>query len=449
MPHAIFRTKKKHEFHIYEYICALFFFVFVVFMAVIVLINVNEHGSGEHIHSPIQLGTSLTKLTAASEAIPSSSSAHAKAVPTLSQNAGDNRESSTSVWLPHARIVISNPNPNDASDVPSPLTRRAMHTLDLRAHKKVSHDTYYLGRSDHPQKAGTQVHTYAWVHYAHTHPRNQVKAGSHVAGAFGDVEPVEKAVHFNRSKALLYQGKKIETKTKSAETVTEYVRCGAAIAEGAVWKHSSGYYIHPQNSGNFDADEVVNAVEAAMDEWRCVFSNLHIEPMGALLGVVSDTTPSQALKFEKPTGSNHVAFANFHLHEGEEQYTLAITVTHGVFVGPVADRYIAEASTLFNDAHYVFSDCKKYYRECIDRGMIDLQSIATHELGHAHGLDDIYASSCVGVSMYYSANPGETNKRNTARDDILAAHAHYALQRNTPHSISRFILPSDFNITST
>ena len=49
---------------------------------------------------------------------------------------------------------------------------------------------------------------------------------------------------------------------------------------------------------------------------------------------------------------------------------------------------------------------------------MDLQNIATHELGHAVGMDDIYTDSCSHVTMYGYSYEGDTEKRTLELPDI-------------------------------
>jgi len=57
--------------------------------------------------------------------------------------------------------------------------------------------------------------------------------------------------------------------------------------------------------------------------------------------------------------------------------------------------------------------------------VMDLQNIATHELGHAVGLDDIYSKSCTVVTMYGYSNNGETIKRTLEPADITGLQKIY------------------------
>jgi hypothetical protein len=50
--------------------------------------------------------------------------------------------------------------------------------------------------------------------------------------------------------------------------------------------------------------------------------------------------------------------------------------------------------------------------------IMDLQNIATHEFGHAVGLDDVYENACSEVTMYGYSTEMETKKRTLEQPDI-------------------------------
>ena len=56
---------------------------------------------------------------------------------------------------------------------------------------------------------------------------------------------------------------------------------------------------------------------------------------------------------------------------------------------------------------------------------MDLQNIATHELGHSAGLNDIYSSTCSEVTMYGYSSYGETKKRTLEQPDITGLQKIY------------------------
>ena len=54
----------------------------------------------------------------------------------------------------------------------------------------------------------------------------------------------------------------------------------------------------------------------------------------------------------------------------------------------------------------------------IDLTKMDLQNIATHELGHGVGLGDVYDTVCSAVTMYGYSDYGEIQKRTLEQPDI-------------------------------
>lgn len=65
----------------------------------------------------------------------------------------------------------------------------------------------------------------------------------------------------------------------------------------------------------------------------------------------------------------------------------------------------------------------------------DMRSIITHEFGHFLGLKDISGSRADGLTMEYSAGPGETDKRTLGLGDILGARAAYPCRCADPSGI--------------
>jgi len=78
-----------------------------------------------------------------------------------------------------------------------------------------------------------------------------------------------------------------------------------------------------------------------------------------------------------------------------------------------------EFDQLYNTNSYTFGDAST------NPNVMDLQSITTHELGHAIGLADIYTSSCSAVTMYTYSSLGDTEKRTLENADITGLKAMY------------------------
>lgn len=57
--------------------------------------------------------------------------------------------------------------------------------------------------------------------------------------------------------------------------------------------------------------------------------------------------------------------------------------------------------------------------------VMDLQNIATHELGHGVGLGDLYDTVCIDETMYGYSTEGETSKRDLNAGDIVGIQELY------------------------
>jgi len=270
----------------------------------------------------------------------------------------------------------------------------------LPAAGRISHDTYYLGKHG-------DLHGYAFVHTtAAAASRSRERAAS-----LGSSERIEKHTHFKRSSG----GGGYSSP------------CSVAISNGTVWRTPHGYVLYPANRSGLRPSMVLRTIERAVDAWRCVFDSLGIEPMGPALGVVDQRNGDEKIVYTHPTGENSVGFARIDNEAtgSDESQTLALTITYGVFDGPVEQRRLSEFHTVFND-HYQFEDCEANAERCVAEKRLDLQSVATHELGHANGLDDIYSDQCRSVSMFWSTPEADTDKRTLEEADITGLEEMYA-----------------------
>jgi hypothetical protein len=106
-------------------------------------------------------------------------------------------------------------------------------------------------------------------------------------------------------------------------------------------------------------------------------------------------------------GYNAINFGDY-----EEEGVIAVTAVW--FQG----KTIYEYDVLF-DTDYAWGDATT------DSGVMDLQNIATHELGHAAGLGDLYDVVCSDETMYGYSEYGETKKRTLEDGDITGIHKLY------------------------
>lgn len=121
-----------------------------------------------------------------------------------------------------------------------------------------------------------------------------------------------------------------------------------------------------------------------------------------------------------------------------DAYTIDYTATYGVqnFVNAIDfgdypdDRVIAVTSVWYTPKGKKIVEFDIRFNTRFSWGdagadKMDLQNIATHELGHGVGLDDIYSDTCSAVTMYGYSSNGETQKRTLEQPDITGLQKMY------------------------
>lgn len=109
-------------------------------------------------------------------------------------------------------------------------------------------------------------------------------------------------------------------------------------------------------------------------------------------------------------GKNAICFGNYYSDPG-------IIAACTVWYNP-ATKAIVEFDITF-ETDFEWGDAGS------DTSVMDLQNIATHELGHALGLADVYDTGCSDVTMYGYSVEGETEKRTLEGPDITGIQALY------------------------
>ncbi len=124
-----------------------------------------------------------------------------------------------------------------------------------------------------------------------------------------------------------------------------------------------------------------------------------------ILGNGTATTTDLSVGYGKLNGKNEAYFAAL-----SDNNTIAVTYVWGIFSGPVAKRQLVEWDQVYN-TYYSWSDKG-------EAGKMDFEDIATHELGHAFGMNDLYNKACNQQTMYGYASFGEIIKRTLENGDI-------------------------------
>ncbi len=160
------------------------------------------------------------------------------------------------------------------------------------------------------------------------------------------------------------------------------------------------YVINPSNPQNLSAEFIASAMFAGAETWDSavsaeLFSNAYGIDYGVQYGI-------QDYK-------NAIAFGDY-----GDSNVIAVTSVWFTRIG----KRIVEFDQLYN-TRFVWGDATN------NAGLMDLQNIATHELGHAVGLGDIYSSSCTAVTMYGYSGYGDLQKRTLEQPDVTGLQKMY------------------------
>jgi len=178
------------------------------------------------------------------------------------------------------------------------------------------------------------------------------------------------------------------------------------ISKGARWRAFEDFAVNPTNGDGLQEDFVVSAITQGMTAWENsggqIFGNVYVD-----YGAVYDDT--------KPDGVNTLSFGTI-----SDDRVIAITNVWGYFSGSPNTREIVEADILFNE-----TSTWTWGNADIDPALMDLQNIATHEIGHAAGMGDVYQTGATLETMYGYSTEGETIKRDLYKGDILGIQGLY------------------------
>ena len=169
---------------------------------------------------------------------------------------------------------------------------------------------------------------------------------------------------------------------------------------GYQWKSfPENYVINPTGSG-LSSDFVTSAISSAAETWDA-------KTNANLFGSYTVDTNAQV----SLDGKNSVVFGNY-----PQAGVIGVTSVWRTRKG----KQIVEFDVML-DTDFTWGDANA------NPALMDVQNIATHELGHALGLDDIYSSGCKDVTMYGYSGNGETSKRTLEQADITGLQQMYGL----------------------
>lgn len=182
--------------------------------------------------------------------------------------------------------------------------------------------------------------------------------------------------------------------------------CYDFMGKNIKWKDTEIVYLIDQAGSGLDVTQVETAMTAGAAEWEDHTSATLFGGYTTSGGLSWDGDPG-----DEPDGRNELLFADY-----QQSGVIAVTVVWGYFSGPPGIREIFEFDILF-DTDYEWG--------IGDENKMDVQNIATHELGHGLGLGDVYEDGCSEVTMYGLSEEGELIKQTLDQPDITAIQKLY------------------------
>lgn len=175
---------------------------------------------------------------------------------------------------------------------------------------------------------------------------------------------------------------------------------------GAKWKKTPvDYVIDPDNTYGLTATFITGAISASTEEWDSWTST-------DLFGSYT-TDYSASWDSDAPDGRNELLFGDY-----DKEGVIAVCIVWGYFRGASGKGEIIEFDILF-DTDYTWGNAT------VNPDVMDLQNIATHELGHGVGLADLYDEKAFEETMYGYSYKGDIKKRDLYFGDIAGIQELY------------------------
>lgn len=271
-----------------------------------------------------------------------------------------------------------------AAKIANPNTGQSKNTVVLPATAiEATPNIFYLGTVNYQ---GKEVEGYAFLHY-----KEGFAKSSAVCDNDGICEPGENA----RKCPADCGGDGSDTSS-----------CYGFLARGAKWKVVEPYLVNPSNTSGLSKEFVLANLAENIHKWE-------LSASANIIDSGTSTTETLIADTSYPDGQNEVYFGDI-----AQVGVIAINITWGIFSGPPRQRELVEWDQVYDQADFPWSASG-------EANKMDFENIATHELGHALGLDDLYEVKCSEATMYGYANYGETQKRTLEAGDILGIQKLY------------------------
>lgn len=167
------------------------------------------------------------------------------------------------------------------------------------------------------------------------------------------------------------------------------------IANGLKWKTIENFVVNTVEAPAGFA----NAIETGMNTWEAAAGT-------TIFGSISINNTS-VVDLDKTDNVNALVFEQL-----DDSQIIAVTYVWGYFNVPPKFREIVEVDMIFN-TYYDWGTV-----EYDGNGVMDVLNIATHELGHAAGMGDLYDATATLETMYGYSSEGDIIKRDLYYGDI-------------------------------
>ncbi len=192
-----------------------------------------------------------------------------------------------------------------------------------------------------------------------------------------------------------------------------------SFVKGGRWNSLEPYVFDP-TTDDLSPIEVGAKLETAIDQWEFA---AHPDPLLKVEILESGTVATVPLIADvvAPDDANEFYFADINNDlVVQPDNVIAVTIVWGIFRGPPALRGLVEWDMVFDDVDFIWS-----IGDPPVSGKMDFANIATHEIGHAVGMDHTPASdppelsdTCFDQTMYPFADVEEVKKRTLELGDI-------------------------------
>lgn len=209
-------------------------------------------------------------------------------------------------------------------------------------------------------------------------------------------------------------------KSNGAKVTT--TTCYGFLATGAKWKTVEPYFIDPTNDVGLNPTTIESNINVDINKWEDAANGVMND--GKSVNIIGDQSfQIVPLGFNPFTlnGYNQVYFAPI-----SQSGVIAMTIVWGTFSAPINQRQLVEWDQIYSENfNWSISNNPTKDTPVAILNTMDFDDIATHELGHSVGMNDLYTKACSEQTMYGYASYGETKKRTLESGDIMGVNMLY------------------------